>query len=151
MEEEKIEKKCFKCGKTKLLKYFYKHPQMADGHLNKCIKCNKDDVRKNYRGNIDHYKDYEKKREADPDRKFKKSEYQRRYRKNNFLKYKAREQVASDIRSGNIKRQSCKYCGDPNTQAHHSDYNKPLDVTWVCFKCHREKFHNQENVETSGK
>ena len=37
-------KKCFKCGKVKSLVKFYKHPQMGDGHLNKCIVCAKKDV-----------------------------------------------------------------------------------------------------------
>lgn len=39
-----MNKKCFKCNLVKDLAGFYKHPQMKDGHLNKCIECTKNDV-----------------------------------------------------------------------------------------------------------
>ena len=38
-------KKCFKCNEIKLLRGFYKHKQMSDGHVNKCIECNKKDIK----------------------------------------------------------------------------------------------------------
>ena len=41
-------KKCFKCGIEKDLSNFYKHKQMSDGHLNKCIVCTKNDIKIRY-------------------------------------------------------------------------------------------------------
>lgn len=36
--------------------------------------------------------------------------------------------------------QSCERCGDPKTERHHDDYDKPLEVRWLCKSCH-ERHH----------
>lgn len=47
------------------------------------------------------------------------------------------------IRRGKIKKNPCSICGSQeNIEAHHQDYDKPLDVVWFCrshhLECHRE-------------
>lgn len=37
---------------------------------------------------------------------------------------------------GLIEKKSCAVCGSDKSQMHHADYDKPLDVTWLCRPCH---------------
>jgi hypothetical protein len=56
-------KKCFKCNINKNLTEFYRHSEMKDGYVNKCKECNKQDVRRNYSYNKQHYQKYDKNRQ----------------------------------------------------------------------------------------
>lgn len=39
-----------------------------------------------------------------------------------------------------IKPKACSHCGKKcNPQGHHNDYSKPLEVIWLCHKCHCEE------------
>lgn len=136
-------KTCFKCGDIKRIEMFYKHPGMKDGRLGKCKECTKADVSENYAMRRRQYSDYDKKRFKTPERKAQMKEAQRIRRKKNPEKYKAYNAVSNAVRVGRLVREPCVYCGDPKSQGHHDDYSKPLDVRWVCFKCHREKEHGQ--------
>jgi len=63
----------------------------------------------------------------------------RQYNRNdNKLKRKARSKVAYAIKTGKLLRKTiCEECGeDGSLHAHHDDYSKPLDVRFLCRKCH---------------
>jgi len=57
-------------------------------------------------------------------------------------KQNARVKVFNAIRDGVLIRQPCEKCGAAYAQAHHDDYQKPLDVRWLCASCHR-LLHNE--------
>lgn len=56
------EKTCFKCLCQKPLTDFYKHARMADGHINKCKECTKNDVTQHRNKNIDRFREYDRNR-----------------------------------------------------------------------------------------
>lgn len=131
-------KTCFKCHRQKPLVAFYRHPQMKDGHLNKCKDCNKIDVQTNYRTNRDHYVAYERGRANLPKRRA----LAAKGRKQNPVKSKARTAVANAVRDGKLTPMPCRVCGSKRVQGHHADYGKPLEVDWLCYRHHRE-LHGQ--------
>lgn len=131
-------KKCFKCNIEWPLIFFYKHPGMKDGHLNKCKKCNKKDSTKHRNDNLDSVKEYDALRQKDPERRKKKLVYMRNYRKKNPQIYKAYTAVSNALRDKRLFKLPCCVCGNLDSQAHHEDYSKPLEVIWVCIKHHRE-------------
>ena len=49
----------------------------------------------------------------------------------------AQKQVLRAVRSGRLVRLPCEVCGDPKTDAHHDDYDKPIDVRWLCRPHHK--------------
>lgn len=57
----------------------------------------------------------------------------------NPTKHRARQQVSEAVKKGLLIRPgACSQCAasDVPIQAHHPDYAKPLEVLWLCTKCH---------------
>lgn len=132
---------CKKCKIPKSPLMFY----MNKGQLlGKCKECVKADVRANYARNREHFHEYERKRNKRPHRKRHMTEATKLHRQRHPLRYAARTAVHNAITRGDLKREPCSGCGTTHrVQAHHADYSKPLEVTWACFRCHREKEHGQ--------
>ena len=57
---------------------------------------------------------------------------------------KARVVFNHYVRDKHIEKQFCEICGNPKAEAHHDDYDKPLNVRWLCFVCHR-KWHKEHD------
>jgi hypothetical protein len=142
-------KPCFVCKAVKPLHLFYKHARMADGHLNKCIECVKAYCAERQRQGKT--RDYDRERAQRPDRvearrAYAKSEagraaklrWQEKSRALNRKKHQARAQVAYALRLGKLQRHPCHVCGSEKTEAHHPDYDRPLDVVWLCQPHHAE-------------
>lgn len=140
-----MKKECFKCGQVKPLSAFYKHKQMADGHVNKCKECNKADVRQNRKAKADYYREYDRKRGNRQG-----LDYVKEYRKKYPNKYRAVTMVNNAIRSGNLHKQPCEVCGVcDSVHAHHDDYLKPLNVRWLCA-VHHKQWHDENGEGLNG-
>lgn len=132
---------CFKCKVEQSVNNFYAHPQMADGHLNKCKICTRKDVSKNYLKNRDYYVEYEQRRNQTAERR----SYQTRRCVKNRKAYpkqcKARDVLGRAVRDQKvIKPEQCQQCGKRDRiHGHHEDYEKPLEVVWLCARCHFRK------------
>lgn len=59
------------------------------------------------------------------------------------LKDIARSIANMAVRRGHLVKKPCEKCGKANAEKHHDDYSKPLDVRWLCMRCHREEHADQ--------
>ena len=131
-------KTCSSCFEEKPITEFYKSTLNKDGLLGYCRICHGQKI-KNKR---------ESKKllsfdEVAPHKKFWLAE--------NRLKRKAHQAVAYAVQTGRLVRQPCERCGiKENVVAHHEDYNKPLDVLWLCKYHHKER-HMEIDKENKDK
>ena len=132
-------KNCFKCKTIKPLSEFYKHNAMADGHLNKCKVCAKNDSTIHRVKNLEKYRANDRERSKNPERRKLQTEITKAWRQQDIRRSKAHTAVGYAIKKGELIRQPCIRCGEQNSFAHHEDYDKPLDVMWLCPPCHKQR------------
>lgn len=78
------------------------------------------------------------------------NELHKKYRKDPKLRKRhlARDKASREIKSGRLARGNCIVCKAPNAQAHHEDYSKPLEITWLCASHHRQ---HHDQLKAKGK
>lgn len=130
-------KRCFKCLDVKPLESFYKHSQMRDGRLNKCIDCQKKDSRAYRLKNIDHYRQYDRDRASLPHRRQMAALIINRWKNQHPKRRAANVAVGNAVRDGRLTPEPCFICGG-KSEAHHPDYDQPLSVVWLCPAHHKQ-------------
>ena len=132
-------KTCFKCNCQKPLSEFYKHSAMADGHLNKCKGCTKLDVNKHRADNLEKIRAYDRERGKNPERIKTNIIINKAWRNEDKRRSSAHNKVSKAVKKGLLIRQPCCRCGEQKSLAHHEDYDKPLEVMWLCQPCHKQR------------
>jgi hypothetical protein len=57
--------------------------------------------------------------------------------------------LASALKRGIVEKQPCKVCGSEKVDAHHDDYSRPAEVTWLCRR-HHVQLHRDRRKAGAG-
>jgi len=132
-------KACNKCQKVKESDEFYPAKTTRDGLLGECKECTRARVTKRRNENIEAVREYDKERSKNKHRIALAKEVNARWRKEDSRRVAAHNAVARAIRAGELTKQPCARCGSEKSLAHHEDYNKKLEVIWLCQPHHKKR------------
>lgn len=143
MKDGVILYQCGVCKEFKPYDGFYRNKRTILGITPECKKChckesiktrNKDTARVNNQ----RYMERARKKNVEIFR-----ERERNYSINRVKdeKYQARKKLNNAVKRGDIlKPEVCEECGRKvKLTAHQEDYTKPLEVKWLCYKCHGKR------------
>lgn len=156
-------KVCSKCEIEKEDSEFWKRNNRKSGVNSECKECAKVRRTTNYKENAQEFRDkrkiyYSKNREKLAKGQIESQKgnvryrkYQNRYlmekRKSGDKKFLARHILFLAVKGGMIIRpEACSQCNEKEKiEGHHYDYDKPLDVIWLCQGCHRALHRKLKN------
>ncbi len=128
---------CTSCGREKDESEFAKSSRNKDGLRYSCCLCNSLASKEWRKNNSERHAQNNKKWASN--NKSNCCARVKKYRDKHPEVNVAHNAVKVAIRSGRMVRQQCKVfdCFDIG-EAHHEDYDKPLDVEWLCTKHHKQ-------------
>lgn len=134
-------KRCARCNEVKPLSAFPSHPTCSQGVRPECRPCRNEMVKEWRKANDASARATMKAANAKwyaANRDAKRASNQRWRRENpeTYQHYNARNAVQRALTRGDLIKEPCLFCDDPDAHAHHHDYDAPLDVTWLCRKHH---------------
>lgn len=149
LQDNDLQKPCIECGRTLPLEEFYRHPMMADGHLNKCKACVIEYQRERYAKKVSTPEGLAAERERGREKYHRLYRdaargFHSRWKEMDPVKRAANCAVNNAVRDGRLtKPEACSECGEkPGSKrihGHHEDYSKPLEVEWLCSICHGQR------------
>ena len=145
-------KRCTKCGKTLPLEQFSRMTSASGGLRGPCRACASVWYHRYYAANktalvarSQRYHATHRGEEAASARRYRSEHpeiavaFAQQYSAQYPCRLSAKRAVASAIRNGKLVRpNACELCGSEGyLHAHHADYSRPLDVTFLCVPCHK--------------
>lgn len=103
----------------------------------RCKECIKAANRANRLERIDHYREYDRARASQPHRMANNFRQSQAWRQEFPNRRRAQGLVQHALRSGKLTKLPCMVCGE-KAVAHHPDYDRPLDVVWLCQPHHKQ-------------
>lgn len=117
----------------------------------RCKECVKASVRANRLDRIDYYRQYDRMRASQPHRMANNFQQSQSWRQEFPNRRRAQGLVQHALRSGKLQKLPCMVCGE-KAVAHHPDYDRPLDVVWLCQPHHKQAHAlvaNEHNMESA--
>lgn len=150
-DKQKIQQKAYREKNKKLLRekaldYYYKNKDKVLLKAKNYREKNKNQISlKEAKRRLESPEKYEKRnarfKEWTKKNRQKLNEYQRNWYQKNKEKRRAHTLVARALKKGLlIKSQICELCNRlTKTEGHHENYDLPLNLIWLCKKCHARK------------
>ena len=146
---------CKICSKKSQAAYYKQNSAKVVKRAKEWQKKNPERDRQNkvnwLENNSEHRKNYERERRKLQPHRDAHTESVKIYRERYPLAHAAHWKLSEAVKAGKVdKPNKCSECGKTGmVLGHHEDYNKPLDVIWVCSKCHSRIHRDIKEQEQS--